>query len=141
MGLSTVRRLAAAIMKVGESRVRIIDAKKAAEALTRDDVRELIRTGVVAAVAKKGVGRAKAIEKNARKRMGRRGGRGSRKGSKSLGKALWMRKTRAQRGYLASIKKGMGTGGYRKVYRMIKGNAFKDLAALKAFLAEKKLVK
>ncbi|MCX6767476.1 MAG: 50S ribosomal protein L19e [Candidatus Micrarchaeota archaeon] len=139
MGLGTVKRLAASIMGVGESRVRIMDAKKAGEALTRDDVRGLIASGTVLALPKSGVGRAKAAAGMAKKRSGR--GRGSRKGSRAIGKIMWMRKTRAQRKFLAKVKARLEKGAYRRAYRMVKGNAFKDVAGLRSFLTENKLLK
>ncbi len=136
----TVKRLAASILGVGESRIRVLDAKKAGEALTRDDLRGLIEKKLVVAVQKKGVGRAKAAQRAARKRAGRRGGRGSRKGSRAVEKILWAGKIRAQRKFLSAVRPRLGRA-YRRVYLMMKGNAFRDVGALKAFLAENKLLK
>jgi large subunit ribosomal protein L19e len=132
MGLVTVRRLAASILGVGESRVRIIDPKAAEDALTRDDVRQLIKDGYVTALQKKGVGHKAVTHKR---------GRGHRKGSYGNAKELWMRKVRAQRKCLASAKPRMEPSAYRKAYRMVKGNAFRDVAALKTFLKENKMLK
>jgi len=132
MSLVTVKRLAADILGVGKSRVRILNPKKAADALTRDDVRELIREGFVASVQKTGVGRTKREKSR---------GRGRRRGSKANGKALWMRKVRAQRKFLVSVKTRMESKDYRKAYVMVKGNAFKDVATLKSFLVENKMFK
>lgn len=132
MTLVTVKRLAADILGVGKSRVRILNPKKAADALTRDDVRELISQGFVSSVQKTGVGRTKREKSR---------GRGRRRGSKALGKVLWMRKVRAQRKFLVSVKKRMESKSYRKAYVMVKGNAFKDVATLKSFLADNKMFK
>src|SRR3989338_4304040 len=100
MTMNSIRRMAAAVMKCGESRVRILDAKEAEKALTKDDVRELIKKGFVIEIPAKGNSRGRARFKQKRMRKGRRRGQGSKKGSKFAGttqKDLWVRKTRAQR--------------------------------------------
>lgn len=144
MSLKTIRRLAADILKCGESRVRIIDAKKASEALTREDVKGLIDEGVVKEIPMTGVGRGKARLKHERKHSGRRRGEGSKKGGKfsSLSrKDRWMSKVRSQRKLLAVYKQIMDPGAYKKVYFMVKGNSFRDKKHLREYLAEKGLMK
>ncbi|PIO06184.1 50S ribosomal protein L19e [Candidatus Micrarchaeota archaeon CG08_land_8_20_14_0_20_59_11] len=139
--LKTIKRLAAKILDAGESRIRILDQKKAMDALTGDDVRGLIKEGVIVLVPKKGVGRSKAADKAARKRSGRRRGTGSRRGSANLSKQMWMRKIRALRRVLKQAKPTLVKGAYGRVYERIKGNAFRDKKHLREYLREKKLVK
>ncbi|MGB9577465.1 MAG: 50S ribosomal protein L19e [Candidatus Micrarchaeia archaeon] len=144
MSLYTVKRVAASILKCGESRVRIVDAKKAGEALTRDDVRQLIREGAVIELPKKGVGRGKARFKQARREAGRRRGRGSRKGTPNAAKNAkerWMRQVRSQRKLLRKLKNEIEASTYKKVYAMIKGNAFKNKKRLLAYLKENNAIK
>ncbi|MEW5955700.1 MAG: 50S ribosomal protein L19e [Candidatus Micrarchaeota archaeon] len=140
MGLATIKRLAADLMKCGESRVRILDAKKAEDALTREDVRKLIIERVVVKLPETGVGRGKARWKQSRKQAGRRRSRGSKKGSKYAGqsaKQRWMQKARAQRRLLRGLKQKISGAAYRKAYRMIKGSAFRTKKQLLGQVQEK----
>ncbi|MFH1056446.1 MAG: 50S ribosomal protein L19e [Candidatus Micrarchaeota archaeon] len=144
MGLQTIRRLAASIFKAGESRVKIKDAARAKEALTRDDVRTLIREGVLVLEQKKGVGRAKAKFKQSRLKAGRRRGTGSLKGAKfsrASRKGRWMEKVRAQRSLLKMLKKNLKEGEYRSLYSMVKGGFFKSKKHLLTHANENKLLK
>lgn len=142
MSLQTIRRIAARISKAGESRVKIIDATRAAQALTAEDVRGLIKDGVVVITAKRGPSRAAARFKQSRLRAGRRRGKGSLKGSKFAGltqKDQWIQKVRALRSLLKSLKPKLKEGAYRSVYRKVKGNAFKNKHALLTYLKENSL--
>ncbi|MBI5229150.1 50S ribosomal protein L19e [Candidatus Micrarchaeota archaeon] len=144
MSLKTIKRVAADILKCGTTRIRILDAKKASEALTREDVKGLINEGVIKKVPAKGIGRGKAKMKQERKLHGRRSGPGSKKGSRFAllsRKERWTRKSRAQRRLLKSMKNRLAKGAHKKVYLMIKGNAFRDKKHLKDYLVEKGLVK
>ena len=143
MGLKTIRRIAASIFKAGESRVKFRDSTRAKEALTRDDVRNLIKEGVVYSVQKKGVGRGKARFKQKRSHAGRRRGTGSAKGAKYSvisRKQRWMGKVRAQRKLLNQLKPSLGEGAYRKLYRMAKGNFFRNKKHLLSYVREKNLL-
>lgn len=143
MSAPTIRRLAADILGVGESRVRFEPAsiKRIEEALTRDDVRALIKERLVFALPVKGVSRHGARERAEGKRVGRRRGHGSRKGTRNARvapKDVWMAKVRSQRHMLAGLKaKGdIKPEAVRKVYMMIKGSAFRGKAALATYLKE-----
>ena len=144
MGLGTIRRLAASITKAGQSRIKIIDAVKAKEALTRDDVRSLLKQGVIIVEQKKGVGRDKARFKQSRVHAGRRRGVGSKKGSAFAGKsrkARWVEKVRSQRKLLKSVKSRLVEGAYRKFYSMVKGNLFKTKKQMLTYVRENKYMK
>ncbi len=140
MSVSTVRRLCSRIFKVGESRVKILDAKRAAEALSAEDVRELVKEKVVVIIASKGPSRKAARHKQSRIRAGRRRGQGSKKGTSVSQKTLWIQKIRSQRKLLRALKSRVAKGEFRKVYKMIKGNAFKNKHALSTYLKENKLL-
>lgn len=147
MAMESVRRIAAEILGVGESKVRFKQESlgKIADALTREDVRTLIREGDIYAISPRGVSRVRAKEKAKQKRKGRRSGKGSRKGpfGARIGKkSFWMKKVRAQRKFLSSL---IGSGriekkAARKIYLMIKGNAFRGVKALEAYLEDNKLL-
>ncbi len=139
-----MRRLAASIANAGTSRVKILNPARAKEALTRDDVRSLIKQGVITVEQKKGVGRAKAAFKQSRKHAGRRRGPGSRQGAKYAlvpRKARWVVKVRSQRVLLKSLKPRLEKGSYRDLYSKIKGNYFRNRKHLLSFVVESKLLK
>ncbi len=140
MSISTVRRICARVFDVGESRVKIMDTKRASEALTADDVRTLVKDKAVVIIASKGPSRAAARYKQSRLRSGRRRGPGSKKGTSISTKDKWIMKIRSQRKLLFSLKLKVKHGEFRKVYRMIKGNAFKSKHALLTYLNENKLL-
>jgi large subunit ribosomal protein L19e len=144
MSLITIRRLAADVLEVGESHIKILDAKAASEALTRDDVRNLIKEGVIVSTQKKGVSRSKARWKQSRKKLGRRVGLGSRKGrafAKVSRKTRWMAKVRSLRRVLHNARPLLKKGGYRKLYLMVKGGHFRSKKQLSEFFKEQKMLK
>ncbi len=137
MSIKTAKRIAARIMKCGQSRVCIIDAKAADEALSHDDVLSLINQGLITERPAKGVGRGKARFKQARKNAGRRRGKGSSKGTKFASvprKTRWITKVRSQRIVLKKYKSKLQEGTYSGIYRMVKGNNFRDKKHLKEYL-------
>lgn len=141
MDLRTARRLAAAILGVGESRIVFAPEKlkEIRDAITRDDIRALIKTHAITAVPAKGVSRARARLRAARRAKGRARGRGKIKGGRQvLRKAKWIARIRAQRKLLKKLKKeGKIVAGYRETYLKIKGGVFKDKAHLLTFLKER----
>ena len=148
MAISTVRRIAAKLLGTGESRIRIKpeEVKRAEEALTTDDVRQLLREGIVWAVRVKGVPRIRAKIKHVKKSKGRRSGSGSKKGAKYSRisrKEQWKLKTRAQRRLLKGLKDSnrLNEGVYRNAYRMLKGNAWRNSAAMLAHFKDVKWLK
>jgi large subunit ribosomal protein L19e len=148
MSVKTVKRIAAKLLKCGESRI-ILDpneTKRISEALTREDVRGLISAGLVRRKQKRGVSRARARERHLKKKKGRRRGKGSRKGKKYSRlpkKKAWIARIRAQRKILRDLlTEGKIEGAdYRTAYRMAKGGAFKGKNQLMTHLKEANLVK
>lgn len=141
MSIKTIRRIAASLLNCGESRV-IFDPSRLEEiskAVTKEDVRALIKNKAISKARKKGVSRS--IGKIRAERKKRRGsGIGSRRGSKktrslSLG---WTERIRAQRALLRKLNLKVG---YREVYKKIKGGEFKDRAHLLMFLKERGYLK
>lgn len=142
MELNQVKRLAAAVLKIGESRVRIKDREKASQAMTRDDVRSLIKQGKIIVKPVFGISKVRARKLRKQKKKGLRMGRGTRKGSKKSRtprKELWMRKVRALRRALTKTKSELNPGAYRKLYNMIKGGYFRDKGHLSLYIKEKEL--
>ena len=144
--MNSVRRIASEIIGVGKSKVKFrTDAtQKISEALTREDVRGLIADGSVYHLYPRGVSRVRGRAKQAAIRKGRRGGAGSKKGTRSArldSKLVWIAKVRAQRDYLRSLveQKKIPHESTRKIYMMIKGNAFKGVKILEVYLRDNKM--
>ena len=147
MGTNTIRRLAADIMGAGESRVRFNpdEMSRINEALTRDDVRALIKEGLIFALPIRGVSRAGARQRAEGKRVGRHSGHGKRKGTAAARgepKETWMAKVRSQRKLLFKMReeKAISPDAVRKIYAMIKGNAFRGKMVMRNYLNENKML-
>lgn len=148
MNLTVQRRLAAEILNVGENRVWF-DPERLEEisaAVTRDDIRNLIKQGAIKAKPKEGISRARAREVQEKKKKGRRRGPGSRKGkatARMSRKEKWMMKIRAIRKYLKNLRarRIITQSTYRKLYRLAKGGMFDSVAYLKSYIKEKKLAR
>jgi len=129
MGVRTVRRMAADIMSIGTSRIwfdpeRLEDIEAA---LTRGDVRRLIKDGAIKKrpASTPSRGRKRSIRKARAK--GRRSGAGSRKGGVSR-TTPWIDKVRAQRKLLKELRlKGeVPRKVYRSLYYKVKGGVFES---------------
>ncbi|TRZ54105.1 50S ribosomal protein L19e [archaeon] len=153
MNLNTQRRIASEIMKCGESRVWMSPAaqEKISHAITRRDVRGLVKDGLVRKLPEK---KSKRIGPKARmiqESKGRRSGSGSRKGAfgaRAGKKKKWLRTVRPQRILLKSLRKegkmqkaeGATAGSsYGKIYGQIKGGMFRSKHHLISHLEEHKL--
>ncbi|MEM4575834.1 MAG: 50S ribosomal protein L19e [Candidatus Nezhaarchaeales archaeon] len=146
MNLSVVRRLAAEVLGVGESRVYIDPSalEEAASAITKEDVRKLIERGVISARPIRGTSRARTRARLLKKRKGLMKGEGSRKGSQAgLDKKLWIARIRALRRLLKLLrdKRAIDKKTYRRLYRLVKGGAFHSRAQLKEYLKEQGLIR
>ena len=145
--MKTLRRMSADLLKVGESRVWIDPSQltEIAKAVTKDDVRRLIRLGYITAQQVKGVPRVSGRIHYTKRRKGRRSGQGKRHGTGKtrMGvKKAWMNRIRAQRELLKNLRtKNMLTSGFRMVYYKIKGGEFPDRAHLTNYLKEKGYLK
>ncbi len=137
MALDTVKRIAGRLLGAGVSRIRIGDAKRAKEALTAEDVRTLIKEGIVYKIAQKGTGRGKSRLREAKKRRtGGSRGQGSIRGTGSAtmsDKKRWMQRIRALRRLLRSLKPTLADGSYGKLSRMLKGGVVRDKRQLREY--------
>lgn len=135
MSLRSQRRLAAEILGVGVNRVWM-DSEKAeviASAITREEIKNLIKDGIIGARPVKGISRGRLRIKSRKKR---RRGPGSRKGklsARSPPKQNWMKKVRAQRKFLKMLreKRIIDRKIYRIFYRRVKGGAYRSVAHLR----------
>jgi large subunit ribosomal protein L19e len=148
MNLSTKRRMAASILKVGKGRVWFDseELEGIEEAVTRADIRGLIHDGVIQAKPVKGTSRGRANFRKAQRAKGRRSGHGTRKGAKGARfpkKRRWISTIRPIRKTLVELRdaKMIDSATRRKLYGMAKGGIFKSKAHLNMYLKEKKLIK
>ncbi|PMP73789.1 MAG: 50S ribosomal protein L19e [Aciduliprofundum sp.] len=137
MDLTFQKELASKILKCGKSRV-YIDPKAlddVSEAITREDIRILIKKGVIRKLPKKGNSRSRIRKKQEQKKKGLRTGPGSRKGTKyaRLGrKERWIKTIRAVRDELRKLKNEgkIDRKTYRRYYLYAKGGMFRSRAHL-----------
>ncbi len=129
--LRNQRRLAAAVLNCGEGRVWMdpLHADAVAEAVTRQDIRGLIKKGYLRAEQKAGTSRGRARALAEQKLKGRRKGPGSRKGAKGARnprKQKWMRCIRPLRAVLKDLRdnKKIAPSVYRVYYRKAKGGSY-----------------
>ncbi len=145
MQLNKIRRMAAGILKVGKTKIVFSekDQDKIAESMTKEDVRQLIKDGIVKKRKDQHQSRARARKLKEKKTKGRRRGKGKRKGTtktRTQKKKTWMKNVRAQRKKLKELKTEvkMEKGQYSKIYRMIKGNYFKGKKYVEAMVKGEK---
>ncbi|MFH0829633.1 MAG: 50S ribosomal protein L19e [Candidatus Aenigmatarchaeota archaeon] len=132
------RRIASKILKAGSSRVWMDpnQAAKISQAITRTDIRRLIDKGIIRELPE----RKPTPEAGARKQDigSRKGARGARlRGGK---KEPWLNIIRPQRQMLNELKPSLKPMAYRKLYRLVKGGAFRSRTHLKSYVEEKKLL-
>ncbi len=146
MNLKNQRRLAASVLGIGVNRVWI-DPEMADEveaAITRQEIRKLVKDGAIKAIPQKSLSRGRAREQAAKKRAGRRRGPGSKKGSKYSvvsRKERWMSRIRALRKRLRRLRdrRTITVSNYRMLYRKAKGGEFRSVAELERYITEKNL--
>ncbi len=143
------RRLAAELLGVGESRIWINPDPEYAEdieqALTRRDVENLIKRGLIRVIPAKGNAH-RWLERRRQRAKGRRRGPGKRKGpatARSDPKEEWMHRIRRIRRYLRWLRDHgvIDRRTYRRLYRLAKGGAFRSLSALRKHLEEEGIIR
>ena len=148
MNLTTQKRLAASILKVGLNRVWI-DPERMEEvsmAITREGVKQLINNGAIKAKPQKGISSYRSKKLAEQKKKGKRKGRGSVKGAKKARnpkKQEWMTTIRALRKDLKEMRDAneIDATTYRKLYIMAKGGAFRSKSYMKSYARDHDLIK
>ncbi|MHA1293543.1 MAG: 50S ribosomal protein L19e [Promethearchaeota archaeon] len=146
MNLKAQKRMASQILKCGINRVYfdpylIEDIKMA---ITREDIRNLIKEGVIQKKYKKGISKTRKNIRHQRKKKGRARGLGKRKGTKGARnpkKKAWIKRIRPQRRELKKLRdrKLITTATYRKLYKNAKGGMFASVAQLHRYIKDKEL--
>ncbi len=133
------RRLASEILGCGVNRVRITtdpaEQENIFDAITREQVRELIRRNVITMREERGVSRGRTRMRSLQKRKGRQRGHGTRRGTanaRASQKTQWIGTIRRLRAYLRELKTQgrIDVHTYRRFYRQAKGGMFKSKAHL-----------
>lgn len=148
MNLKPQKRMAASILKCGQNRI-FMDPyliEDIAMAITREDIRNLIKEGVIQKKYKKGISKTRKNIRHERKKKGRGRGIGKRKGSKGARtpkKKAWMKRIRPQRRELKKMRdrKQITTATYRKLYKNAKGGMFASVAQMNRYIKEKELLR
>jgi large subunit ribosomal protein L19e len=146
--LSNQRRVAASILKCGENRVWINPnrTEDVAYSVTRDDIRNNIKSGFITARQKRGSSKGRIRHVKEQKQKGKRKGQGSRKGGKYARypkKLRWIHTIRPIRTQLRQLRDqgAIERSVYRKFYLYAKGGMFKNKAHLIAHLKAENLIK
>lgn len=145
MNLKVQRRMASELLKCGRHRVWIDpeNAEVVSRAITREDIRRLIKKGLISKKQEKGTSRGRAREAAEQRRKGRRKGPGRRKGTKHARmskKERWMRKIRSQRKYLRELRDSgeIDRHLYRRLYNLAKGGVFRSKSHIDNYMAHMK---
>jgi large subunit ribosomal protein L19e len=146
MGVTSVRKMAAEMLNCGRSRVRMEVTKETEEALTRDDVRNLIRTGLVWKIQKKGTSKFRTKVAFRQKKKGRRTRTGSRRGTfnaRNPKKRRWIKTIRSLRRLLKELRDNgqIEPKTYTEFYPRIKGGEFRNKKHILTYLDDHDLMK
>lgn len=148
MKLVVQKRLAASILGCSRKRIRFDPSmlEQIKEAVTKADIKSLIKGGVVKKRPIQGISRGRYRKRIIQKRKGRQKGQGHRKGKKtarSPRKREWINKIRLQRNVLKSLKqsKSIDNTTFRMMYRKSKGGFFRSKRHMLVYLEENRLIK
>lgn len=139
--LRAQRRLAADVLDVGKNRVWFDPDEQGeiAEAITREQIQELVDIGIIQAKEKRGNSRGRARERNAKRAYGHRKGPGSRRGkagARDNTKDRWRDSIRAQRQRLRSLRDDgdITPAQYRELYRKASGGEFRSVRYMMTYI-------
>jgi large subunit ribosomal protein L19e len=139
--LKAQKRLAADVLDVGKGRVWFDPESQGdiAEAITRDDIRELVDQGSIQVKDATGNSRGRARERAAKRSYGHKKGAGSRKGKaggRKQRKDAWISRIRAQRRRLKELRDDgpLDRSQYRELYNKASGGEFESVDRLEAYI-------
>ncbi len=141
MTIKFVRRVAAKLANRGENAMRINPSsmEEVKKAMTREDVRKLLKDGAVFALKEKHNLSLSSKELKERRAKGRSRGPGRRKGTRKARRGSpWIKKVRAQRLLLKKLR-SMGKIDKQKFntyYMLVKGGTYSDKGQLLLHLNE-----
>ena len=138
--LGSQTRLAADVLDVGERRVWLDpdEADEIAEAITREDIRDLVDQGIIQAKGTQNNSRGRARERDQKRSYGHKKGQGKRKGkagARQNKKDSWVSRIRAQRKRLKELRDNgtLDRTQYRELYNKASGGEFDSVDRLEAY--------
>jgi large subunit ribosomal protein L19e len=141
--LSAQKRLAADILDVGKNKLWFDPEEQGeiADAITREDVRELVDQGIIQADEPEGNSRGRARERAEKRSYGHQTGPGSRRGKaggRQNEKDDWRSRIRAQRNKLRELRDDdeLTTTEYRELYDQAGGGEFDSVADMERYIDE-----
>ncbi len=148
MKLKTQKKLAGSVAKCSKKRVYLDPSRHEdlKEAITKQDIKDLIRDGAIIIKQKNGVSRVRAKKKHTQRAKGLQKGQGKRKGSPTSRKSRkdrWIRKIKTQRQFLKLLreKEIITKEGYRQLFAKAKGGFFRNVRHIKIYMNEHDLAK
>ena len=147
MSLKNQRRIASALMKCSPHRIRFDPERHAdiKEAITKLDIRGLIKEGVITERPEQGISRGRIRLVKRKKKRGQGKGHGSRKGTRGAreGKKIrWVRAIRSQREVIGKLReqKKIDATTFRHLYRRAKGGFFRNVRHIMLYIEENKMM-
>jgi len=147
LNLKVQKRITKSLTKAGKKRIKFVSEalEDIKAALTKKDIRGLIKRKSIKIKQKKNSSRSRIRKKLIQKRKGRGKGLGSRKGKKTARlkpKEKWMNNIRAQRKIIKELreKKLITPQTYRKTYLKSKGGFFRSRRHILTYLTEHNLM-
>ncbi|WP_246984283.1 50S ribosomal protein L19e [Halorientalis marina] len=141
--LSAQKRLAADVLDVGKNRLWFDPEEQGeiADAITREDIRELVDQGIIQADEPSGNSRGRARERAEKRSYGHQTGPGSRRGKaggRQNEKDEWRNRIRAQRRRLRELRDDgeLSSSAYRKLYDQAGGGEFDSVDDMERFIDE-----
>ena len=139
--LRAQKRMAADVLDVGKDRVWFDpdEQSEIADAITREDIRDLADQGLIRVTDAKGNSKGRARERAEKRSYGHRKGAGTRKGKSGGRKSRkdeWVSRIRAQRRRLKELRDDgpLTPTQYREAYNKASGGEFEDVARLEAHI-------
>lgn len=134
MSLDYIRRLAAEVAGVGKSRIYIDpdEYESLSTVIAKEEVRKLIKEGIIKVLPKKGITNRKKIKKRGK-------GEGSIKGKKvRIKKVEYVTKVRSLRKFAKQLylKNVIDNKTYRKIRKYIKAGVIDSKAKIKSFISQ-----
>jgi len=141
--LRAQKRLAAEVLDVGENKIWLDPDSQGdiSEAITREDIRELVDQGAIRAEQPRGNSRGRARERQQKRAYGHGTGAGNRKGkagARQNTKEEWRSRIRAQRSRLRELRDAgeLTRSEYRDLYDEAGGGEFDSVADMERYIDE-----